>query len=136
MVTDASPVHPRKALPSISVTLSGMVTEVSPVQHRKAKPPIWVTLPGMVTDVSPVQPSKAPSTISVTLSGMVTSPRNPSPGGDARCDLITPWTFWLSDIVKVFDPGRYFKKNFIFFLISYTYKVSYNIVNMIPMVTQ
>ena len=72
IVTALSAEQSKKALPPISVTLSGMVIPVRFVQRANADCPILVTLLPIVTALSAEQSEKALPPISVTVSGIVT----------------------------------------------------------------
>ena len=72
MVTFANELQPKKALPPIRVTESGMVTFTNELQPSKAESQITVTELGMVTVANELQPRKALPRIRVTESGMVT----------------------------------------------------------------
>jgi len=52
---EVKPLHPKKTLSSINVTLLGMVIDVKPLQPAKAQNPMLITLLGMVMEVRPVQ---------------------------------------------------------------------------------
>ena len=67
--------HPRKALGSMVVTLSGILIDVSFLQFEKAEQPIAVTPSGMVMAASLSHPQKVNPSMAVTLFGIVISVR-------------------------------------------------------------